>query len=178
MKISQYDGERIQIVQRKTGAVVWVRAHRDLKPILDEERRTAIGDATILRAPDGGGFKERAFAERWDAVMESSGLAVTELRRQDLRRTAVIRLFEAGCNTGQIASITGHTLQQVENILETYFVRTKTMGDAAILKLEEHQDRLAEERETREAGNGFPDGSTDSGNGFSTAAENPNKSAG
>lgn len=173
MKISQYDGERIQVVQRKTGAEVWIKAHRDLKPILDEERRTAIGDATILRAPDGDGFKERAFAERWDGVMKNAGLAATELRRQDLQRTAVIRLFEAGCNTGQVASITGHALQQVENILETYFVRTKAMGDAAILKPEEYQDRLQREREAAAAGNGFSDGSADSGNGFPAEVENP-----
>jgi len=46
----------------------------------------------------------------------------------------------------QIAAITGHSLKQVEGIVETYFVRTYEMGAAAITKLEVHQDRLKDER--------------------------------
>lgn len=63
------------------------------------------------------------------------------LNRQDLRRTAVIRLAEAECTVLQIAAIARHSLKQVATILETCFVRTYEMGAAAITKLEEHQDR-------------------------------------
>jgi len=68
------------------------------------------------------------------------------LNRQDLRRTAVVRLAEADCTVPQIAALTGHSLKQVEGIMEMYFVRTYEMGAAAIAKLEVHQDRLKDER--------------------------------
>jgi hypothetical protein len=87
---------------------------------------------------------ERYFATRWDAV--ASRTATLHLNRQDLRRTAVVRLAEADCTVPQIAAITGHSLKQVEGIMESYFVRTYEMGAAAITKLEAHQDRLKDEQ--------------------------------
>ena len=68
------------------------------------------------------------------------------------RRLVKLGKFAAGClsfvaaKLPQIAAITGHSLKQVEGIMETYFVRTYEMGAAAITKLEVHQDRLKDER--------------------------------
>jgi hypothetical protein len=43
---------------------------------------------------------------------------------------------EAGCTTQEIATITGHTLKSVSQILEHYLARTRHLAEAAILKLE------------------------------------------
>jgi hypothetical protein len=57
-------------------------------------------------------------------------------------RLTLCREARRHCTVPQIAAITGHSLKQVEGIMETYFVRTYEMGAAAITKLEAHQDRL------------------------------------
>jgi integrase len=146
MLLTDYDGEKIRVVQSKTGARVWVKAHKDLKPHLDtakeEARAASIVNGTFIRGLRGEPMGERYASTRWDEVAERVGCA--HLQRRDLRRTAVIRLAEAECTVPQIAAITGHSLKQVEVILETYFVRTYEMGEAAILKLERHQDSLKE----------------------------------
>ena len=45
-------------------------------------------------------------------------------------------LFQAGCNLGEIVSITGHSLRRAQEILDKYLARTSTMADSAIAKLE------------------------------------------
>lgn len=145
MSLSDYDGEKIRVRQSKTGMLVWIPCHRDLRPYLDEmkaeAKKAGILNRPILTNADGAAFTYRAFAERWDAVAWACGLHGL-LRRQDLRRTAVVRMFEAGCEVGEIAAITGHSLAEVTKILETYFVRTYPMAQNAIAKLEDYQERL------------------------------------
>jgi hypothetical protein len=68
----------------------------------------------------------------------------SHLNRQDLRRTAVIRLAEAGCTIPEITAITGHTPASANSILQTYLVTTYEMADAAITILEQSQDRRRE----------------------------------
>lgn len=45
-------------------------------------------------------------------------------------------LFQAGCNLGEIVSITGHSLRRAQEILDKYLARTSTMADNAIAKFE------------------------------------------
>ncbi|MCP4392938.1 MAG: hypothetical protein GY804_01515 [Alphaproteobacteria bacterium] len=56
----------------------------------------------------------------------------------DLRRTAVVRLAEAGATEAQIAAVTGHKIETTRQILETYLPRTSDMAEAAITKLTTH----------------------------------------
>ena len=146
MQFSDYDGVRLNVVQQKTGAKVWIRCHKDLKVLLDrcvrEAHEKCIINATFIRGLRGKPIGERYFATRWDAVAERTG--TSHLNRQDLRRTAVIRLAEAGCTIPEITAITGHTPASANSILQTYLVTTYEMADAAITKLEQSQDRRRE----------------------------------
>ncbi len=63
-------------------------------------------------------------------ISEAAG--IKGLQARDLRRTAMVRLAEAGCTDIQIAAISGHTIDRTRQILETYVVRTEAMGEAAI----------------------------------------------
>ena len=47
------------------------------------------------------------------------------------RRRAFRELHAAGCTTPQIASITGHSLKTVDEILRFYIVTTATVADEA-----------------------------------------------
>ncbi len=69
----------------------------------------------------------------------SNAAGVEGLQPRDLRRTACVRLAEAGCNDIQIAAISGHTIDRTRQILETYVVRTEAMGEAAIELWEQNE---------------------------------------
>lgn len=129
------------IEQSKTGARVMIPAHKSLVRIIEIEKRRRLKEGrvggTILHTAAGEPFKWRYFCSRWDKVVAATGLQ--GLQRRDLRRTAVVRLAEAGCQVPQIAAITGHSLRSVDNIMEHYFVRTFPMAQTAIARLEDHR---------------------------------------
>lgn len=148
MTLADYDGEKINVFQQKTGARVWIPVHAEFKPTLDammrKLRKRGIAHGPLLRTENGEHFKERYFASRWNAVSSACGLLERGLQRRDLRRTAVIRLYEAGCTKRQVAAITGHTEKSVDTIIETYTVTTYPMAQAAIANLEAYQSKLRE----------------------------------
>jgi hypothetical protein len=64
------------------------------------------------------------------------------VRFNDLRGTAVTRLALAGCTVPQITSITGHSLKEVERILQAHYLGGKfELAEQAISKLEKHINR-------------------------------------
>ena len=117
--------------QNKTGARLLVPVHRTLRSCLD---RTARSGVTILTTRTGKAFREDYFRHCWrDAILQAG---LDGLRFQDLRRTAVVRLAEAGCTDPEIAAITGHSLERTKQILETYLPRTPDMARNAMAKWE------------------------------------------
>lgn len=85
----------------------------------------------------------RAFAATGKGKHERTGEAVeiepmpslATLRDQDLRDTAVTWLALAGCTIPQIASITGHSLKTIENVLKHYLGMHPELARTAIGKL-------------------------------------------
>jgi integrase len=145
---SNYNGTHIALRQNKSrrdgkeGRLVTVRCTKALKQTLDGiEKRGAV----ILTTKTGLAFKKRYFAARWDAACaaakitvdgEERSLASVGLHFHDLRGTAVTMLFAGGCNIGEVASVTGHSLKRAQEILDKYLARTSTMADNAIAKFE------------------------------------------
>lgn len=132
-----YDGTRISLRQGKSrrgereGRLVTVRCTKALKATLDGlTKRSTL----ILTTKTGRAFKKRYFADQWEATCKAAG--ITDLHFHDLRGTTVTMLFQAGCNLGEIVSITGHSLRRAQEILDKYLARTSTMADSAIAKLE------------------------------------------
>ena len=75
-----------------------------------------------------------------DAMMVA-GLAGEDLHFHDLRGTAVTRLSLAGCTTQEIATLTGHSLKTVTEILDKHYLsRDVAMAESAIRKLEISRD--------------------------------------
>jgi hypothetical protein len=48
-------------------------------------------------------------------------------------------MAEAECSVGQIAAITGHSIDTCQKIIDTYFVATAAMAKAAVVKLEKKE---------------------------------------
>lgn len=134
---SAYDGERITLRQGKGGRQVSIRCTTALRNMLDHmERRSPL----ILTTATGRAWKKRWFNENWNEACTKAGIA--ELHFHDLRGTAVTMLAEAGATVPEIASLTGHSLKHVTQILETYLARTRALADAAIIKLDRRAKRL------------------------------------
>ena len=59
------------------------------------------------------------------------------LRFMTCEATAVVRLAIAGASVPQIAAVTGHSLKDVEAILDAHYLgRDIQLAEAAVLKLE------------------------------------------
>jgi integrase len=129
----QYDGQGLDIVQGKTGRRVYIPCTSALKQTLDalpKERGTFV--RTFRNKP----YRSDNFRLQWRQTADKSFGPDHDLHYHDLRGTAITMLAEAGCTVPEIASITGHTYDSVNKILEKYLPRTKTLALAAIAKLE------------------------------------------
>ena len=130
-----YDGSRIRLRQGKTGARISIPAGAPLKAMLDETKKRAV---TILTTEAGSSWTESGFRASWRTACRRAG--ISGLTFHDLRGTAVTRLALAGCETPEIATITGHSLRDVGAILDSHYLkRDDGLADTAIRKREEHE---------------------------------------
>lgn len=129
---SSYDGTHIRLRQSKTGRRVSMRAGAPLKALLDRtERRGPL----ILTNSYGRPWTSDGFRTSWSKTCARAG--VSGLTFHDLRGSAVVRLALAEATVPQIATFTGHSLKDVEAILDTHYLgRNVQLAEAAVLKLE------------------------------------------
>lgn len=106
-------------------------------------------NAPIIRRDDNGGqhdksslgklFRKVRQALADECEEDGNGApkypGIGELQFLDLRDTAVTRLALADCTLPQIASITGHSMQSITDIMKHYLVLQPQMADEAIAKL-------------------------------------------
>jgi len=71
---------------------------------------------------------------RDSAAANAFTIQMTDLTFMRLRHTAVTRLGEVGCNTGQISAITGHSQSTVQQLMNRYMVSTGEMARQAFQK--------------------------------------------
>jgi len=134
---SSYDGQRIRLRQRKTGARVEIPVGKPLRAMLDQTSRSAV---TIMATSRNTSWTESGFRASWGKACKKAG--IEDVTFHDLRGTAVTRLAVAGCSVPEIAAITGHSLKQVTAILDAHYLsRDSKLGISAIQKLEEHEKR-------------------------------------
>ncbi len=103
MSWHDYDGERIQVVQSKTGTKLSIPVHAALREALDEQERVS---PIILTTKTGRPFSGSHFRRYFRKAQSAAGLV--GLTFHGLRYTAAAKLAEAGCSLKEIASITGH----------------------------------------------------------------------
>lgn len=132
---TNYDGAALRVRQGKTGARVAIPMAAPIRAMLTATERRAV---TILTTQRGRPWTSDGFRTSWGKACKLAG--ITGLTFHDLRGTAVTRLALAGCSTSQIASITGHSLKDVESILDAHYLGGKIqLAEQAILKLETHK---------------------------------------
>lgn len=139
---NNYDDGFISLRQGKTGTKVEFPCTNALRRMLDGiDRKNAV----ILTTKTDMAWKPRYFKAQWEAYSIKADAALAADNREatikglhfhDLRGTAVTMLAEAGCTTPQIASITGHSLKTVSQILDKYLARTRALASGAVTLFE------------------------------------------
>jgi integrase len=129
---SSYDGTHVRLRQSKTGRCVTMPAGLPLKALLDGTERWS---PLILMNSYGRPWTSDGFRTSWSRTCARAG--VTGLTFHDLRGSAVVRLALAEATVPQIATFTGHSLKDVEAILDAHYLgRDVQLAEAAVLKLE------------------------------------------
>ena len=77
---------------------------------------------------------EDGFRTSWDKAFRKTSLK--DLHFHDLRGTAVTRLALSNCSVPEIASITGHSMKTVQEILDAHYLGGRLeLAESAIKKL-------------------------------------------
>ncbi len=130
---NQYDGRYIRLRQGKTGARVTVPVGAPLKALLDAEPRRG---ALVLLTAKGEPWTEDGFRSSWRKACKAAGVTAG-LTFHDLRGSAVSRLAGVGATVPEIATLTGHSLRDVQEILDVHYLsRDVSLAESAITKLE------------------------------------------
>jgi integrase len=132
----QYSGSAIRLRQEKTGALLDVPTHPVLRDHLDGLTRSP-SSLTII-SYRGRPVKYLRFNERFRRIAERAGV---DAQARDLRRTAMLRMAEAGATVPQVASVSGHSIEATQHILETYLPRNRDLAEIAITRLAEYKRR-------------------------------------
>lgn len=135
MRWTSYDPATgvIAVKQEKTGTELEIRAHRDLRAVLDAWPRTHV---MMLVTQHGKPFSVAGFGNWFADAIGKAGLP-ERCVLHGLRKAAARRLADIGCTTHQIAAITGHkSLEEVERY--TKAAEQKRLASSAMDRLEEH----------------------------------------
>jgi integrase len=134
---SAYDGMHIRLQQGKNGRRLKIPIGTLLRDRLDQAKRMS---AMILTNAYGKPWTSDGFRTSWAKACAKAG--ISELTFHDLRGSAVTRLAIASCSVPEIAAITGHSLKDVEDILDQHYLnRDQALAETAIRKLERTQRR-------------------------------------
>lgn len=134
-KPRDYNEGRFRFYQNKTGQWMEFRATKRLKA-----RLSRLPDEQLLlvrHENTGKQWKGHTFTHMFRRIADACGLENHIFMH--FRHSAVLNLEASGCTHGQIANITGHSLQTVNTILEVYRTRSTEVADAAIMRLESYR---------------------------------------
>jgi integrase len=141
---NRYNGSTIKLRQTKTKVWVEVPVMADLRKMLDTADRTS--PLMLITEATGKPYTKDMFSRRVREVLEGAKIG-KDIQFRDLRRTAVVRLAEHGCEIPEICAITGHSLADATAILEVYLPRNSKMAANAIGKLEKLKEVATESKE-------------------------------
>jgi integrase len=131
----QYNGATIRLRQQKTGALIEVPCHPELRTHLDAVAKES--KTMMLVSYRGRAVSYLRFNERWRRI--TARAAIDGAQARDLRRTAMVNMALAGATAPQIASVSGHSIEETQRILDTYIPRNRDLAEIAITKLVDYR---------------------------------------
>lgn len=137
MSWKDYDGTHLFIRQSKGGKRVKVRVHRDLKAMLDAMPKDTI---RILTNSRGRPWTKDGFKTSWGK--ECARLGISGVTFHDLRGTFITERKREGSTAEQIAGVTGHSISEINTVLERHYLADdQQASDAVILRMERNGRR-------------------------------------
>jgi integrase len=137
LRWSQYDGRHIRLKQGKTGKRVTIPLGKPVRAALEPLKAARKPEPfdVILLTTRATPWTLNGFSSSFRKATARCG--IDGLTFHDTRGTAVTRLALAGASVPQIATFTGHSLKDVEAILEVHYLnRDPRLAEDALLKLE------------------------------------------
>jgi integrase len=129
---SGYSGTHIKLRQSKTRRTVVIPVSTCLKEYLERAPRRST---LILTNTKGVPWTSDGFRTSWRKLCAKA--KIDGLTFHDLRGSAVVRLALAGATVPEIATFTGHSLKDVEAILDAHYLgRDVHLAENAVRKLE------------------------------------------
>ncbi|MDX8501953.1 tyrosine-type recombinase/integrase [Mesorhizobium sp. VK4C] len=137
MTWKDYDGTHLQIRQSKGGKRIKVRVHRDLKAVLDALPHDTMRICTNSR---GRPWTKDGFKTSWGK--ECARLKIEGVTFHDLRGTFITERKREGSTAEQIAGVTGHSISEINGVLERHYLADdQQASDAVILRMERNAKR-------------------------------------
>lgn len=122
---------RIRVIQEKTGAVLWIKLHSELRATLDAG---PTGDLLLMETAYSQQRTVKGFYNWLKAAMVKAGMDKS-LSPHGGRKAAATRLCDVGCSAAQICAITGHaSIQEMERYIKAR--NQVKLADSAIELLE------------------------------------------
>lgn len=135
MTWAAYDGQQIKVRQEKTAKRLAIPVGEPLRLALEKASKSRKDAVTILTTENGRAWTGDGFRTSWGKACKHAGIANVQFR--DLRGTAITRMAQAGCSVPEIASVTGHSLDDVGAMLDRHYLsRDASLADSAIRKVE------------------------------------------
>src|SRR5215472_4235027 len=122
----------IALVQQKTKTRLVVPLHPALRDHLAGVERKSV----MIIADRGRPVSYLKFYLQFSRICRLAGI---DAQARDLRRTAMVNMALAGASTPMIASISGHSIDRCQHILNTYLPRGRELAQAAITRLVEYK---------------------------------------
>ena len=141
MSINHYNQQTnsVQVRQQKTGAFLEIPLHElAIEHIAEAVRRAKEAGCTTIVQHEGKPFYYTTFLRHFRNATPDH---MKHLQPRDLRRTAAVRMSEAGATTQEIAAVAGWSIDTTSRILETYVPRTPKMAQGAIDKWQKNKPR-------------------------------------
>lgn len=158
MKWSDFDGQRIFVVQEKTGKKLWLRCPKPLLTVLKREQRRAdhehifshaYGEPFTNAQTLSHAIRNRLHALGIEPPKDSGKRNYT---MHGLRKNAGMELALAGCTVNEIMAVLGHKTPK----MALYYVEQacqETMNDNAVVKwdaaIEKRAGKATEKKRAR-----------------------------
>lgn len=142
MTWSAFDGSALTIRQSKGRRKVYIPCTAEIKMVLrrlkaervTREKAKKPISTTILVNRRGRPWTSDGFRTMFDRAKDEAG--IEDRTFHDLRGTFVTRMSELDVTPQKIATITGHSVAEVQRIIDAYLARTPEMAKSAMKQYE------------------------------------------
>jgi integrase len=116
MQLGDIRDDVVTVRQAKTGKTLQIPLHRELKSLVAECRER--GSINLVAKTNGQAFNVDQFHAMWGREMqkpECKSIREKSFVFHGLRKSATVKLIEAGCTPKEVSSVTGMSLAMVEH---------------------------------------------------------------